>query len=229
MKVLERDEARRLRKEEGLSLKRIANQLNVAKSSVSVWVRDIELTDDQIQKLVDSNSIRIHQLRGGYSRQNKALELRKKYQDNGRQLAKKRKDDALFIAGCMLYFAEGGKGRNSVKLANTDEYLLCYWIRFLKEIFDIVDEQFSFHISCYLNNGLTVNDIEYHWVCCLGLPYSCVRKTTVVTKHKMSEGKKKGKCPYGTCTINVHNTEIVQTIFGAINEITGYIGYRWIN
>jgi transcriptional regulator with XRE-family HTH domain len=44
MKVQERNEARRLRRDEGLSLKEIALQLGVAKSSVSHWVRDIELT-----------------------------------------------------------------------------------------------------------------------------------------------------------------------------------------
>jgi AcrR family transcriptional regulator len=42
-KEAEREEARRLRAE-GLSVRRIATRLGVAKSSVSVWVRDVEVT-----------------------------------------------------------------------------------------------------------------------------------------------------------------------------------------
>jgi hypothetical protein len=33
-------------------------------------------------------------------------------------------DDSLFIAGCMLYWAEGDKSRNSVRMANSDPEVL---------------------------------------------------------------------------------------------------------
>ncbi|NJO84647.1 MAG: helix-turn-helix domain-containing protein [Blastochloris sp.] len=46
-----REAARRLRREEGLSINEIALKLNVAKSSVSYWVRDIELTPAQADVL----------------------------------------------------------------------------------------------------------------------------------------------------------------------------------
>jgi transcriptional regulator with XRE-family HTH domain len=42
MKPKEQAEARRLRRDDGLSLKEIAERLSVSKSSVSAWVRDIE-------------------------------------------------------------------------------------------------------------------------------------------------------------------------------------------
>jgi transcriptional regulator with XRE-family HTH domain len=44
VKTAEREEARRLRRDEGLSVKELAGLLGVSKSSVSLWVRDIELT-----------------------------------------------------------------------------------------------------------------------------------------------------------------------------------------
>ena len=53
MKYKEKLEARRLRKEEGLSLKEIAEKVGVAKSSVSLWVRDIELSDEQLAVLIE--------------------------------------------------------------------------------------------------------------------------------------------------------------------------------
>jgi predicted transcriptional regulator len=51
VKLIERDEARRLRREEGLAIRVIAEQLGVSKSSVSVWTRDIELTEEQHEQL----------------------------------------------------------------------------------------------------------------------------------------------------------------------------------
>jgi len=50
MKVEEKKLARELRKQ-GWSLNEIRQKLKVAKSSVSLWVRDIELTEKQRQKL----------------------------------------------------------------------------------------------------------------------------------------------------------------------------------
>jgi transcriptional regulator with XRE-family HTH domain len=51
MKIRERDEARTLRREQGQSIKEIARAVGVSCSSVSLWVRDIELTPAQIEAL----------------------------------------------------------------------------------------------------------------------------------------------------------------------------------
>jgi transposase-like protein len=53
---MQRIEARRIRRQEGESIKVIARRLGVAPSSVSVWVRDIELTAEQHQALLRRNS-----------------------------------------------------------------------------------------------------------------------------------------------------------------------------
>src|SRR5436190_1604291 len=44
MKTREREEARRLRREEGRSIREIEELLGVARSTASLWVRDIPLT-----------------------------------------------------------------------------------------------------------------------------------------------------------------------------------------
>jgi transposase len=50
VKTSERDMARKLRSE-GLSVREIESRLGVARSSVSVWVRDVELTAEQREAL----------------------------------------------------------------------------------------------------------------------------------------------------------------------------------
>ncbi len=46
-----REEARRLRSEQGMAITDICKRLGVAKSSVSVWVRDIVLNEEQKEAL----------------------------------------------------------------------------------------------------------------------------------------------------------------------------------
>ena len=50
MKKDKKEEAIKLRKE-GLSLNKISEELKVAKSSVSLWVRNVELSEQQIEYL----------------------------------------------------------------------------------------------------------------------------------------------------------------------------------
>ena len=57
MKTKEKQEAIRLRKEDGMSMKKIAKKLGVANSSVSLWVRKVPLSELQKQKLCKPNAI----------------------------------------------------------------------------------------------------------------------------------------------------------------------------
>jgi len=59
VKTAEREEARSMRRNEGRSIKEIARSLGVSTSSVSHWVRDIELTVEQHDALQARN--RLHE------------------------------------------------------------------------------------------------------------------------------------------------------------------------
>src|SRR3954451_2996288 len=100
-------EARRLRRELGMPMKRIAREVGVSLSSVSLWVRDIELRPEHRER----NRRQAYAQRATtWSDLNRAKRAR--YQAEGR--ARARKGEALHQAGCMLYWAEGSKDRNSV-------------------------------------------------------------------------------------------------------------------
>jgi transposase len=51
MKKPEREIVRALRRDEGRSMREIAEMVGVSKSSVSLWVRDIDLTPEQHEAL----------------------------------------------------------------------------------------------------------------------------------------------------------------------------------
>jgi transposase-like protein len=87
MKTRERLAARRIRREEGESIKQIARRLGVAASSVSVWVRDIELTEDQHAALQARSSSYNGQCVSAQKRAAQALARRREEQRQGRLLA----------------------------------------------------------------------------------------------------------------------------------------------
>jgi transposase len=59
-----RQEARRLRMADGLSIRDIATRLGVSKSSVSLWVRDVALTAEQEAALQANDPVRNGRLIG---------------------------------------------------------------------------------------------------------------------------------------------------------------------
>jgi transposase-like protein len=97
MKTAERLRARELRSERGLSIKQIARTLGVAQSSVSVWVRDIELSLAQRQALAARNPALNPTFEGGRARARRALAQRLDHQAEGRALVSQRGSD--FAAG----------------------------------------------------------------------------------------------------------------------------------
>ena len=64
MKSKEREDARRLRKQEGRSVKEIAAILGVSVASVSIWVRDVRLTKKQRMALDNRNPVINPEFRG---------------------------------------------------------------------------------------------------------------------------------------------------------------------
>ena len=223
MKVKEKQEARRLRKEEGLSLKKIAEKIGAAKSSVSLWVRDIELTEEQKVQL------NLYE-RQGYIIGNKkwsktCKEVRKKYQEKGRQ--KIIYNDWEYAFGCSLYWGEGTKNKNMIGFTNSDPLMMTFFVNFLKKYFKVKKENISLYIQCYLSNGLKLEEIQKYWLDLLELPENCLRKT-MIFKNK-ENGRRKNICLYGTCKIRVNSTELVQQIFGSIKEYMKDNSDRWLD
>lgn len=224
MKPEKREEARRLRRE-GLAINEICRQVEAAKSSVSVWVRDIELTPEQQAALEKQHYASKAQINGSRAVAQKHRELRRQYQEEGR--AKASEKDPLHIAGCMLYWGEGAKNRNSLKFSNSDPDMHLFYMRFLRQCLNVSDSDVKLRIMCYLGNGLSQEDIASHWLNLLKLPKSCIAQM-VVNVQPVSSQQKARKLLYGTCEVTVHSTHLVNHVFGAIQEYAGIEKPEWL-
>lgn len=197
---------------QGKSINYIAKELGVSTSSVCAWVKDIQLSDEQKQELQQS---KYSHFREHYNDDKKSLALskRKNNQLIGRETAKKK--DTLHCMGCMLFWAEGSKKKNQIVFTNSDNYMMKLFVRFLKEKFDIKNEEISLHINCYLNTQDDIKNNITYWVNELDLSGCKIAKPTIkITTNNIEN--------FGVCRITVCNTQIVQQIYGAIQEYAGF-------
>jgi AcrR family transcriptional regulator len=223
----ERDLARHLRRVGGLPIREIAARVGVSVGSVSVWVRDIELTAEQQAALDARNPARNAQVNGAASNSRRCRAERAAAQAHGRELA--RAADPLHIKGCMLHWAEGSKRRNSVTFTNSDDAVVALFLRFLRSCYGVTDDRITFSVNCFLGNGLTIDAIHAWWLQRLALPDSCLR-TPAINRVSIASKRLKGHVlPYGTARLAVHSTFIVQSIYGAIQEYAGIDRPEWLD
>ena len=204
MKTQERELARYLRREEGAAINEIARRVGASKSSVSLWVRDIELSEEQRQALLERNPAYNRQHSGWTKLAERRRAERIAYQEDGRRRARRR--DPGFVAGCMLYWAEGAKERNQLQFSNADAAMARFFVDFLRRHFGLRDDEIR--ITCYLyaDHLEKQAEIEQHWLDALELPRESLRKSVVNVYSKYSKRKRVGNLPFGTCRVVVCRT-----------------------
>jgi transcriptional regulator with XRE-family HTH domain len=227
MKTAKRGQARRLRAQEGRSIKEIARLLGVSRSSVSLWVRDIELTRAQEIALNARDPSRDGRRNGWAANIERARLRRRGFQLAGRRRA--RRQEPLYVAGCMLYWAEGWKCRGSVELSNSDPEVIRFFARFLRECFGVPDDRMRVACHKFADHTVRQREIEQFWLDVAGLPRSSLRKSMVNHYSRSSQRKRTNRLPHGTCKLIVHSTEILQTIYGSIQELGGFNRPEWLD
>jgi transposase-like protein len=224
VKTHERELARRLRREEGASINEIAKRIEAAQSSISRWVRDIDLTEDQREAL------RIAAYNGHVKGRTMNSQLRRDArrmaQEEGRALAAS--GDQRFASGCMLYWAEGDKARNQVRFTNSDPEMVGFFVAFLRTYWNLEEAEIRISCNLFADHVERQREIEQFWLDVAGLPQACLCKSTVNVCSKYSKKKRQNKLPYGTCRLVVHRTRIVQSIYGGIQEIGGFRRDAWL-
>ena len=216
MKTAERAEARRLRKEEGRSVKELAALLGVSPSSISRWVRDVDLTDKQREELRHRMGGRID---GSRANAVVALARRREFQEAGRTRAQR--GDLLHAAGCMLFWAEGSKGRNSVHFVNSDPAMIKFFVRFLRTCYAVPDSKIAVTCNLFADHQACQREIEDFWLQLVGVSRARLRKTTLNQYSKYSKKKRQTSSPWGpavspsvtrawfrTCTGRSRNTVV---------------------
>ena len=214
-------EAKRLRRD-GASIKEIARNLGVAKSSVSLWARDVQLSVDQRIELHNRRRQFGDENKGAQTNQERFQDQRKAYQQAGREQAKQ--GSKLHMAGCMLYWAEGTKDRNRLEFVNSDVQMMRFFIRFLREELDVLNTSIKVNIHCHTQDTDEQKSIQEFWLTELNLPGTSLGNTYF----KVGSNSRNNRLTNGICGIRVESTELVQQIYGAIQEYGGFDKPDWL-
>jgi hypothetical protein len=206
-------------------VKELETHLGVARSSISLWVRDVTLGEAERARLLERT--RLGPMVAAARNADRARAIRRAYQERGRQLVHER--DGSYAAGCTLYWAEGAKHRNALKLTNSDPDLVAYFLAFLRRHFDVSNERVKIYCNLFADHVERQTEIEDHWLERLALDRSSLRKSTVNVYSKYSQKKRRNKLAYGTCALVVNSTELVQTIYGSIQELGGFDRPAWLD
>jgi transcriptional regulator with XRE-family HTH domain len=164
-KLAEQQQARRLRRT-GLPLAEIAATLGVSRSSVSLWVRDVEFTP-------------LPRPPRGRRRAPNALQRRKQAEvdrlvEEGRARVGRLSEREFLVAGIALYAGEGAKRDGAVKFANSDPRMIAFHCAWLRRFFEI--DETRLRVRLYLHEGLDLDASVAYWSALTGIPPSQFQK-----------------------------------------------------
>jgi hypothetical protein len=119
--------------------------------------------------------------------------------------------------------------RNQLQFANADPELVRFFVSFLRRHFDLRGEDIRITCHLFADHLDHQRDVEQFWLDTLALPPVSLRKSVVNVYSKYSQRKRVGRLPYGTCRVVVSRTSVLQTIYGAIQEIAGFTRDEWLD
>jgi len=198
--------ARQLRKK-GKSYSEILEKINVSKSTLSLWLRDIPLTKQQRNNLEGRNKSRYL---GSKKNQQKRIELTKKIIFESKDEAKMLINNKLFLAGVMLYWAEGTKrGGEIISFSNADPNMINLMMEWFRDICLVPEEKFRIQVHIHTLHK-KVNTKKY-WSELTGVPLKQFHKLII---KETSLRHRKNKLYYGTCCIRVCDVKLFRKIMG---------------
>jgi len=214
MKNLEKEKSIALRRA-GVSMGEIAKHLNVAKSSVSYWVRNIELSKTQKNKLNKNGhsieAIEKRRITRIANTKKKREEIIRKAESEVSEFLK----DPLWCIGVALYLGEGGKTQQTARVANSDPSVIRIMMRFFERYSGVSKDKFRGHVHTFSHNNAT--KAEHYWSKISGIPREKFFKTYI--KQSSASKKKRETLPYGTVQIYILDTSFFFRLMGWIGKI----------
>jgi len=164
-KRYEYEKARFLRKRKGLSYNEIKKELNLSKSTISFWCKDILLSEKQQERLKHNQMN--NQKMGALANKIKREKEIKIIKDSARKEIQEMGLNAFKIAGAVLYWAEGTKTQNT-GISNADPRTIEFMMRWLNKIFNKKPSQIKAYL--HIHYGDDDKRIKKYWSKLTGIP-----------------------------------------------------------
>lgn len=201
--VHQKEQAILLRKK-GYTYNEILVHVPVAKSSLSLWLKDLPLTKVEKNSLKHRRTSQISHGRikaAGVLYQKRLLREKEQLQE-AKVLFSKYHNKPLFHVGIALYWAEGGKRTNTWQFMNSDEAMQRVMISWLTSFVGINKDDLRFRL--YIHKVYQSENCEHWWAESLNVSPEQFLKTIIKPSNR---GVKKRPNYKGCLRIEVRNSK----------------------
>lgn len=221
-----REKVINLRLDKELSYAEIRKRLGVPKSTLSYWLRDFPLSEERILELRRQGWKNGEASRERFrntmrrKREERKMTLYKKWQEKFSDLS----EDSHFVAGLMLYLAEGNKKNYSrIELANTDPGIIVFFVGWMNKFLEIPYSRIKVGLHLYENMDIQ-KEIAF-WRKQLEFSKNQFYKPQV-RKLQKSSFSYRGSFGHGTCAIYFGSVEKKLELTMAIQVLLNYYKMR---
>ncbi len=155
--------ARKLRVS-GKSIKDIARITGASQSTISLWCRDIPLTNKQLERILCEKEYLIARgrLKGAnFQRMRRINAIKIATQEAGRLSRLTEKE--FFVAGLALYLAEGTKTYGTVQFTNSNIKIIKFMIDWFHTFYNISNTEIKFSIHINIIHRNREKDVVSFW------------------------------------------------------------------
>ncbi|MFJ7078378.1 hypothetical protein [Streptomyces sp. NPDC098781] len=194
-----RDRARELRRQ-GWTYDQIQVELGCSKSSISLWVRDLP----KPERRRSSEEAAAIARRGWEAKARIRDEERQRTKETAKQDVGAMTERELFLAGVVLYWAEGAKDkpysrerRERLQFINSDPNAIRFYLRWLDSL-NVERERMRFRVS--IHETADVNAAEAFWADLVGVDPSTFQPATL-KQHNPKTVRKNISGSYQGCLV----------------------------
>lgn len=191
MRTVDQERARGLRAK-GYSIRKIAQEVKASQSSISKWVRTVQLTSEQLAVLRDNEP---RQKLAVTKAQEKWKRLREEYKQEAEQEYLVFSQNPIFMLGLGLYAGEGSKTGDKACLSNSDFRIIKIGILFY-QLIGIPKENLI--VSVAVHSQEQAEPALLYWQEKTGVPKERFNKA-VIAISKASQLLRGNTIPMGTC------------------------------
>ena len=193
-------------RQEGRSYREIQEVVGVSKGTLSLWLRDVELTEEQRRALTlrspAGSTRRAQAIRAS------AAQRRARSQAEARAQITTLSESELFVAGVVAYWAEGSKNKpwrtgQSVKFMNSDPRLIQLFLAWLRLV-GVTSDRLIFRL--HIHQSADATDAVAFWSNVVDAPVSQFGKTTVKSHNPKTVRKNVGADYHGCLVVYVRNS-----------------------
>ncbi|MEK7076963.1 MAG: helix-turn-helix domain-containing protein [Patescibacteria group bacterium] len=207
--VLLKQQAVRLRKK-GLSYNEIKANINVSKSTLSLWLKNIPLLPAHKKRLY-TKQIAILSRGASSQKERRARQVEQIIQEAGREIMLPISKETYRLMGAALYWAEGSKTK-MFNITNSDPHFILFIVRWIESIFSIPPARLKARLNIYPQQNEI--KIKKFWSDLTGIPLNNFGKSYVKPP---SKGYKRNNLYYGTMRVEVpKSVDMRYRVFGWI-------------